>query len=105
MTEPVTAADVIAAALIDCSRWPIPVNMTPELAHAVTDALREACGGGDIVIRTDGTLAALRPWSSINVIVDADGRESCNHGDSVSCDMVGHRTEPLWRVVPVERGA
>ncbi len=101
MTEPVTAADVIADALDD---WE-PDDFALWPTDQIVAALREACGGGDIVIRTDGTLAALRPWSSINVIVDADGRESCNHGDSVSCDMVGHRTEPLWRVVPVERGA
>lgn len=102
MTEPVTAADVIATQI---AYGLLPAELFREHARDVESALREACGGGDIVIRTDGTLAALRPWSSINVIVDADGRESCNHGDSVSCDMVGHRTEPLWRVVPVERGA
>lgn len=105
MTEPVTAADVIADAVDTATNCFLSRKHLRDTTDDVVAALREACGGGDIVIRTDGTLAALRPWSSINVIVDADGRESCNHGDSVSCDMVGHRTEPLWRVVPVERGA
>ena len=59
MTEPVTAADVV-------ENLEAPVWMSSEAAYgygcgvsAAMRALREACGGGDIVIRTDGTLATL----------------------------------------------
>ena len=74
MTEPVTAADVIASAHAGI----LPAEVFREHARCVEAALREACGGGDIVIRTDGTL-----WR-IN-------------------DHPHHDYE--WHLAPVERGA
>lgn len=59
MTKPVTAADVIAQALLEIS-WS-SFRASAEFAEG---ALREACGGGDIIIRTDGTLwrTFLEDW-------------------------------------------
>ena len=53
MTEPVTAEEVLVSALRGA--WRRDGGPT-RLAEACVAALREACGGGDIVIRTDGTL-------------------------------------------------
>ena len=52
MTEPVTAADVILAALDEGDLDPLSIDYE----NLIVARLRGACGGGDIVIRTDGTL-------------------------------------------------
>ncbi len=70
-----TAEDVIAAYV----SGPFPADLFCDEARFIVAALREACGGGDIVIRTDGTLATLR-------------HPRFNDPDA-------------WSVVPVERGA
>ena len=77
MTEPVTAADVMRNARLQ--RWNGVRPFRTTVDDDMIADLREACGGGDIVIRTDGTLATLRP-------------PRFNDPDA-------------WRVVPVERGA
>ena len=49
------AADVIVAAVAEWRTGEIGTRV----GDHVEQALRAACGGGDIVIRTDGTLATL----------------------------------------------
>ncbi len=78
MTEPVAAVDVIEQALDGWIDDMLEDRVTRTQNDAIVAALREACGGGDIVIRTDGTL-----WR-IN-------------------DHPHHDYE--WHLAPVERGA
>lgn len=84
MIEPVTAADVIADAIDTATNCFLSRKHLRDATDDVVAALREACGGGDIVIRTDGTLAMLK----------RDGTVKSS----------GHWV-PLIAVVPVGRGA
>ena len=72
------AADVIADAVDTATNCFLSRKHLRDATDDVVAALREACGGGDIVIRTDGTL-----WR-IN-------------------DHPHHDYE--WHLAPVERGA
>ena len=55
----------------------------------------------NIVTLGDGTRARLMPQSCLNVITEADGHRSCNHGDATVCDRTGHETISLYEVVPL----
>ena len=71
--------------------------VTREQFAAITAALREACGGGDIVIRTDGTLATLDPVLCLHT-----------ENDTLRADdgtYVYEGPGTLYELVPVERGA
>lgn len=57
----VTAADVIADAVDTATNCFLSRKHLRDATDDVVAALREACGGGDIVIRTDGTLATTDP--------------------------------------------
>ena len=83
MTEPVTAADVMRNARLQ--RWNGVRPFGTTLDDDMIAALREACGGGDIVIRVDGTLATLKTSFAVDEPIEAAWLLAC--------------------VVPVERGA
>lgn len=94
MTEPVTAADVIADAVDTATNCFLSRKHLRDTTDDVVAALREACGGGDIVISRSGSLATL---TDICVCSPEPKPEQAH---SPAC-----RWQRNARVVPVERGA